>query len=177
MKAQKYIYLMLIVILINILVAFILMPPYFIIADEAHVFYRFYKYDIIQVIESMKRDSHPPIHEIIAYIWLIFGGFDHPWAFRVLSVFLGLPALPLAFQIGRRLGGLRLGLSALALLALNPWFLFLLILFRPYSLAITLGAWGVWIALGLLDRPTPVAGQPGPWPRACCCSPITTGPC
>jgi hypothetical protein len=155
MKAQKYIYLMLIVILINILVAFILMPPYFIIADEAHVFYRFYKYDIIQVIESMKRDSHPPIHEIIAYIWLIFGGFDHPWAFRVLSVFLGLPALPLAFQIGRRLGGPRLGLSALTLLALNPWFLFLLILFRPYSLAITLGAWGVWIVLGLLDRPTP----------------------
>jgi uncharacterized membrane protein len=99
----------------------------------------------------------------MAYSWLVLGGFDHPWAFRVLSVFLGLPALPLAFQIGRCLGGPRLGLSALTLLALNPWFLFLLILFRPLQLSYHPGR------LGRLDRPRvagpsplPVAGQPGP---------------
>ena len=137
------------------LAAIALMPPYFVIADEAHIFHRIYTHDLKETIQKMMRDSHPLLHEIIDYIWLFLGGFDHPWAFRVLSFFLGLPALPLAFQIGRRLGGPRLGLSALTLLALNPWFLFLLILFRPYSLAITLGAWSVWIALRLLDRPTP----------------------
>jgi hypothetical protein len=137
------------------LAAIALMPPYFVIGDEAYIFHIIYTHNFKQMIQKMMWDSHPPLHEIMAYSWLVLGGFDHPWAFRVLSVFLGLPALPLAFQIGRCLGGPRLGLSALTLLALNPWFLFLLILFRPYSLAITLGAWGVWIALGLLDRPTP----------------------
>jgi hypothetical protein len=143
------------ILLIDMLAAIVLSPHYFTIADEAHFFSMIYNYDFFELIKLMMQHSHPPLHEIIGYIWFVFGGFDHPWAFRVLSVFLGLPALPLAFQIGRRLGGPRLGLSALALLALNPWFLFLLILFRNYSLALTLGAWGVWIVLGLLDRPTP----------------------
>ena len=137
------------------LAAIALMPPYFVIGDEAYIFHIIYTHNFKQMIQKMMWDSHPPLHEIMAYAWLVLGGFDHPWAFRVLSVFLGLPALPLAFQIGRRLGGPRLGLSALALLALNPWFLFLLILIRMYGLTATLGAWGVWIVLGLLDRPTP----------------------
>jgi mannosyltransferase len=157
--------------------ALALMPAELALYDENHVLWQIASYPPAGVIRNLMRDSHPPLYYLLAQGWLALGGFDHPWAFRVLSLFLGLPALPLAFQIGRRLGGPRLGLSALALLALNPWFLFLLILIRMYGLTATLGAWGVWIVLRLLDRPTPVAGQPGPWPRACCCSPITTGPC
>jgi hypothetical protein len=135
--------------------ALALMPAELALYDENHVLWQIASYPPAGVIRNLMRDSHPPLYYLLAQGWLPLGGFDHPWAFRVLSLFLGLPALPLAFQIGRRLGGLRLGLSALALLALNPWFLFLLILIRMYGLTATLGAWGVWIVLGLLDRPTP----------------------
>jgi hypothetical protein len=65
------------------------------------------------------------------------------------------PLSPWLSRSGAASAGPRLGLSALALLALNPWFLFLLILIRMYGLTATLSAWGVWIVLGLLDRPTP----------------------
>jgi hypothetical protein len=135
--------------------ALALMPAELALADEDHVLWQIASYPPAGVIRNLMRDSHPPLYYLLAQGWLALGGFDHPWAFRVLSLFLGLPALPLAFQIGRRLGGLRLGLSALVLLALNPWFLFLLILIRMYGLTATLGAWGVWIVLRLLDRPTP----------------------
>jgi hypothetical protein len=135
--------------------ALALMPAELALYDENHVLWQIASYPPAGVIRNLMRDSHPPLYYLLAQGWLALGGFDHPWAFRVLSLFLGLPALPLAFQIGRRLGGPRLGLSALALLALNPWFLFLLILIRMYGLTATLGAWGVWIVLRLLDRSTP----------------------
>jgi hypothetical protein len=135
--------------------ALALMPAELALYDENHVLWQIASYPPAGVIRNLMRDSHPPLYYLLAQGWLALGGFDHPWAFRVLSLFFGLPALPLAFQIGRRLGGLRLGLSALTLLALNPWFLFLLILIRMYGLTATLSAWGVWIVLGLLDRPTP----------------------
>jgi hypothetical protein len=135
--------------------ALALMPAELALYDENHVLWQIASYPPAGVIRNLMRDSHPPLYYLLAQGWLALGGFDHPWAFRVLSLFLGLPALPLAFQIGRRLGGPRLGLSALTLLALNPWFLFLLILIRMYGLTATLSAWGVWIVLGLLDRPTP----------------------
>ncbi|WP_448590334.1 hypothetical protein, partial [Thermoflexus hugenholtzii] len=135
--------------------ALALMPAELALYDENHVLWQITSYPPAGVIRNLMRDSHPPLYYLLAQGWLAFGGFDHPWAFRVLSLFLGLPALPLAFQIGRRLGGLRLGLAALTLLALNPWFLFLLVLIRMYGLTATLGAWSVWIVLGLLDRPTP----------------------
>jgi hypothetical protein len=129
--------------------ALALMPAELALYDENHVLWQIASYPPAGVIRNLMRDSHPPLYYLLAQGWLALGGFDHPWAFRVLSLFFGLPALPLAFQIG-----LRLGLSALALLALNPWFLFLLILIRMYGLTATLGAWGVWIVLRLLDRPT-----------------------
>lgn len=131
------------------------MPAELALYDENHVLWQITSYPPAGVIRNLMRDSHPPLYYLLAQGWLALGGFDHPWAFRVLSFFLGLPALPLAFQIGRRLGGPRLGLAALTLLALNPWFLFLLVLIRMYGLTATLGAWSVWIVLGLLDRPTP----------------------
>jgi|GEM_PF-768690 len=134
--------------------ALALMPAELALYDENHVLWQITSYPPTGVIRNLIRDSHPPLYYLLAQGWLALGGFDHPWAFRVLSLFLGLPALPLAFQIGRRLGGPRLGLSALTLLALNPWFLFVLILIRMYGLTATLGAWGVWIVLRLLDRPT-----------------------
>ncbi|WP_448593150.1 glycosyltransferase family 39 protein, partial [Thermoflexus hugenholtzii] len=135
--------------------ALALMPAELALYDENHVLWQIVSYPPTGVIRNLMRDSHPPLYYLLAQGWLALGGFDHPWAFRVLSLFLGLPALPLAFQIGCRLGGPRLGLSALTLLALNPWFLFLLILIRMYGLTATLGAWSIWIVLRLLDRPTP----------------------
>jgi len=43
------------------------------------------------------------------------------WVIRLPQLLLGLAALPAAFSVGRRLGGNRGGLCALAVLALCPW--------------------------------------------------------
>ncbi|MGX8774388.1 MAG: glycosyltransferase family 39 protein, partial [Bacillota bacterium] len=43
------------------------------------------------------------------------------WVIRLPQLLLGLAALPAAFSVGRRFGGRRGGLCALAVLALSPW--------------------------------------------------------
>ena len=47
------------------------------------------------------------------------------WVIRLPQLLLGLAALPAAFSVGRRFGGRRGGLCALAVLALCPWHIML----------------------------------------------------
>ena len=135
-------------------VALALMPRDLALFDEKHVLWQVSSYGWVEVARNLMRDSHPPLYYWLVKGWREIGGFDTPWAYRFLSVLLGLPTLPLAFQVGRQWGGHRLGLALVAALMLNPFFLFLLILIRMYGLVVTLGALLTFLWFRLLRRPT-----------------------
>ncbi|MCS6964500.1 MAG: glycosyltransferase family 39 protein, partial [Thermoflexus sp.] len=135
-------------------VALVLAPRGLALFDEKHVLWQVSSYGWLEVARNLMRDSHPPLYYWLAKGWWEIGGFHHPWTYRVFSVLLGLPAIPLAFQVGRLVGGARLGLALAAALMLNPLYLFLLVLIRMYGLVIALGALSTFLWLRLLERPT-----------------------
>ncbi len=135
-------------------VALALMPWDLALYDEKHVLWQAGSYGWLEIARNLMRDSHPPLYYWLVKGWQELGGFDRPWAYRVFSLLLGLPALPLAFQVGRQWGGRRLGLALVAWLMLNPFYLFLLILIRMYGLVVALGALTTFLWARLLRRPT-----------------------
>lgn len=146
-------------VLLSVIITFgvtlVLAPSELAHVDEKHVLWQVSSYGFFDIGRNVMRDSHPPLYYWLMKVWQQIGGFDRPWAYRVFSVLVGLLALPLAFRLGTALGGLRGGLLLTALLMLNPFYIFQLILIRMYSLVITGGVLLTWIWLQLLRRPSP----------------------
>lgn len=134
--------------------AIALMPSGLAQIDEKHVLWQASSYGIPEIARNLMRDSHPPVYYWMVHLWWRIGGFDRPYGYRVFSILLGLPALPLAFQIGKQVAGARGGLGAIAFMMLNPFYIFQLFLIRMYGLVIALGAGLTWLMLRLLDRPS-----------------------
>lgn len=63
-------------------------------------------------------DPHSPLHYLLLHGWLNLTG-DTEFALRYLSLLLSLLLLPLVYQLGRLLGGQRLGLLAAFLMAIS----------------------------------------------------------
>ncbi len=135
-------------------VALAMMPPELAQIDEKHVLWQASSYGIPEIARNLMRDSHPPVYYWMVHLWWEAGGFDRPYGYRVFSILLGLPALPLAFRIGKRVAGVRGGLGVVAFMMLNPFYIFQLFLIRMYGLVIVLGAGLTWLMLRLLDRPS-----------------------
>jgi 4-amino-4-deoxy-L-arabinose transferase-like glycosyltransferase len=62
----------------------------------------------------------PPLHYYLAWLSVQFGG-DGTVLVRLPSLILGTAIIPLAFLLGRRIGGVRSGMVAAALLAFSPF--------------------------------------------------------
>jgi hypothetical protein len=63
-------------------------------------------------------DPHSPLHYLLLHGWLTLTG-DTEFALRYFSLLLSLLLLPLVYQLGRLLGGQRLGLLAAFLMAIS----------------------------------------------------------
>jgi mannosyltransferase len=63
-------------------------------------------------------DLHPPLYYMLLHLWLAFG--ESEAAVRSLSALLGVLTIPIAYLIGRFVGGTTLGLLAASLLAISP---------------------------------------------------------
>jgi uncharacterized membrane protein len=87
-----------------------LMPPELAQIDEKHVLWQASSYGAIEIARNLMRDSHPPLYYWLVHLWWEIGGFDRPYAYRVLSILLGLTALPLACQLGKQTAGPRIGM-------------------------------------------------------------------
>jgi mannosyltransferase len=105
-------------------------------------------------------ESSPPLYYLLAWIW------THPFGtgevgLRSLSALLGTATIPVAWALGRRLGGDRAGLFAAAIVAVNP----LLVWFgqeaRAYALLVLLAALSALLWLRALERPS--AGRAATW--------------
>lgn len=111
---------------------------------------------------ALKTDGAPPLYYLLLHGWLsmfdVFGAGDSVWAARSLSMLASLGALPLAYLVGRRLGGTRRhGQIALLLFAANPWSVRYAGEARMYSLVVLLVLLGM-LAMDRLRR------SPGPAP-------------
>lgn len=88
-------------------------------------------------------DIHPPLYYGLLHLWAQFFGFA-PLSLRLFSVCASLPAIPLAYLLGRDLRHRRAGLLAAAIVAVNPLAIFYSQEIRMYGLAATFSLAALW---------------------------------
>ena len=83
-------------------------------------------------------DIHPPFYYLLLHLWIrLFG--SSLIAVRLLSVLIGVAAVPLIYLAGRRLFGHKAGLLAALLLAISPFHIYYSQEVRMYGLVTLLG--------------------------------------
>lgn len=98
-------------------------------------------------------DAHPPLYYLLLHLWLVFG--DRAVTLRALSVAAGVLATPVAYLLGRAIGGTRLGILTALLLALSPFNVWYGQEARMYPLLMLAAAVGVWGLVLLFREPVP----------------------
>ncbi len=88
-------------------------------------------------------DIHPPLYYALLHLWTRAWGLS-PLALRSFSVLMGVPAVLLAYALGRTLRGRNVGLLAAALVALNPFAIYYSQEIRMYGLAATFSLAALW---------------------------------
>ncbi|HEY9421906.1 MAG TPA: glycosyltransferase family 39 protein [Thermoanaerobaculia bacterium] len=86
---------------------------------------------------SAFHDLHPPLAYLLYMFWIDLFGTSEV-AVRSLPMLLGLASVALIGFLGRRIGGVWVGLAAAAFLASNPLHIAYSQEARPYALAVTL---------------------------------------
>ncbi len=98
---------------------------------------------IAEMVRLTAEDIHPPLYYGLLHIWtLIFG--VQPVSLRLFSVFVSLPAIPLAYALGRDMRDRTTGYLAAGLVAINPFAIFYAQEIRMYGLAATLSLAAMW---------------------------------
>jgi uncharacterized membrane protein len=136
--------------------------------DEIITASRILRGDFFHAMEAVGfSESAPPLYYALAWLWTQPLGTDEA-GLRSLSALAGVATVPVAYLLGRELRGLRAGLLAAALVAVNPMLLWYSQEARGYSLLVLFTAlaalyfvralggerrpltlWGVFSALAL----------------------------
>jgi mannosyltransferase len=109
---------------------------------------------------ALERDGLPPLFYVLLHGWMAAVG-DGDTAVRALSGVISTATLPLAYLAGRRLGGHRVGLLALVVLALNPFALRYATETRMYSLVMFLVMAGFLLVHRAMQDPPRLATLAG----------------
>ncbi|NOZ29931.1 MAG: hypothetical protein GXP39_18025 [Chloroflexi bacterium] len=105
----------------------------------------------------VKIDQHPPLYYLLLSVWIrLFGWWEAPA--RAFSALWGVLTIPVMFAIGRRLGGLGLGLAAALLLTFSPFHVQFAQEMRMYTLLSFWTALALWGLVTVLTEPA--ARQP-----------------
>jgi len=103
--------------------------------------------------EALRRDGSPPLYYVLLHVWIrVFG--QGTIAVRAFSGVCSVACLPLAWRVGRRLGGRTAATAALVLLALSPWAVQYATEARMYTLCMLLVLAGGLALANLLERPS-----------------------
>jgi mannosyltransferase len=103
--------------------------------------------------EALRHDGSPPLYYVALHGWIrLFG--TGTIAVRALSGVFSVACLPLAWRVGRRLGGRTLATAVLVLLALSPFAVQYATEARMYSMAMFLVLAGGLALANLLERPS-----------------------
>ena len=103
----------------------------------------------ITIQESISQDTHPPLYYLLIHVTSRLWG-ETDFAYRYPSLLAGVLLVPLLYQFGRRLGGVRVGLLAALFTAVNPLQIYYGNEARMYTLLVLLGAaasYVLWRAL------------------------------
>lgn len=103
----------------------------------------------ITIQESISQDTHPPLYYLLIHVTSRLWG-ETDFAYRYPSLLAGVLLVPLLYQFGRRLGGIRAGLLAALFTAVNPLQIYYGNEARMYTLLVLLGAaasYVLWRAL------------------------------
>lgn len=100
------------------------------------------------------KESNPPLYYVLEWLWTRAFG-DGEWGLRSLSALLGTLTVPIAYGIGRRIGGVRAGLATAALIAVNPLLVWFSQEARSYELVVFLSAASLLLFLRALDDERP----------------------
>lgn len=110
---------------------------------------------------ALRNDGAPPLYYVLLHFWTALVGTS-ALAVRALSGVFAVAAIPLAWQAGRRVGGERVGLAAVILMATNPFAVRYATEARMYSLMTVLVLGGYLAAVRVLEgggrRPCAVLG-------------------
>ena len=96
-----------------------------------------------QILGALRHDGAPPLYYLLLHMWMLVFG-EGNFAVRALSGVISVACLPLAWTVGRRVGGHRLAWATLLLMATSPFALTYAASARMYSLMI------LWTLLGFL---------------------------
>ncbi|MBV8086326.1 MAG: glycosyltransferase family 39 protein [Chloroflexi bacterium] len=91
--------------------------------------------------QSFTVEPNPPVYFLLLHLWRFAAG-DTEYGIRFLSVLPSVLAGPVTYLVARRLGGRRAGVLAAALMALNPYLVWLAQEARMYSWAL------LWTVVG-----------------------------
>jgi mannosyltransferase len=106
-----------------------------------------------QLTEALRHDGSPPLYYAVLHGWMqVFG--DGTIAVRALSGIFAVACLPLAWRVGKRVGGHTVATSFLVLLALSPYAVQYATEARMYSMAMLLVLAGGLAIANLLERPS-----------------------
>ena len=100
--------------------------------------------------EAVSQDTHPPLYYLIVYITRQLWG-DSDFAYRYVSLLMGVLLVPVLFQLGRALFGRRAGLLAALLAAINPLYIWYSQEARMYTLLVLLGALATYLLVRALN--------------------------
>ncbi len=122
---------------------------------------------LAKMLALTAQDIHPPLYYALLHLWTLLLGSARPGVIRLLSVYAGVPAVPLlgvlAYMLTRRRG---VAVLAACLLALNPLHVYYSQEVRMYSLALLLGLASTYALVKLavaLDAGAPVRGKWFAW--------------
>lgn len=103
----------------------------------------------------LEHDGAPPLYYVLLHGWTgLFGSGD--LAARSLSGLCSVATLPVAWSVARRIGGVRYGITATLLFAVNPFAIRYATEARMYSLVILLVTLGMLVLRRAWEDPSPV---------------------
>ncbi len=103
----------------------------------------FAAHSLPQMLRLTAVDIHPPLYYWLLHGWAHLMGWQ-PASLRLFSVLLSLPAIFLAYALGRDVRDRTTGLLAALLLALNPFAIYYAQEIRMYGLGATLSLAAMW---------------------------------
>ncbi len=98
---------------------------------------------LMEMLARTAADIHPPLYYALLHGWSLVFGFGSV-SLRLFSVLVSLPAIPLAYALGRDMGDRATGYLAALLVAVNPMAIYYGQEVRMYGLAATLALAALW---------------------------------
>jgi hypothetical protein len=102
----------------------------------------------LELVRATVDEFHPPLYLLLLHAWMTVAGTNDTAA-RIPAALCGVLLVPLAYGIGRELGGGRHGMWAATFVALSPPIFFYSRVAMWYSFATFLGALSTWTFLRL----------------------------